>query len=414
MGTNAYPLLTAMMSPRSAEEFLEHHWPTTVFAAHGAVERLPAMFRDPALRSASELAQRYTNGRLRFTHGASERMVQVADANPASLLDMGLTVQFVDVARVLPDAAPFLRQLQAELALHENATSISAFASPPHEGLSCHFDTAELISVQLAGTKRWHHAPVNEIRAPIGGQYAPGSVPFDELYPQASEGFPDPRTAKFESTLMEPGSVLFLPRGTWHSTEASGDSLSISIVVDPPAAVRCLLDQLRLVLLQDERWRMPLTSGNGTPHAVASRLAAQRLLASLPEAISRLTPEDLVTAPAGLASRLQRMTPASRFQRNPHCLIAVGPARADGLRTVQFEIGQTPPLTRGTGEVDVSEATVPILRWMEAQSRGPFAASALLAAFPGLAFADLKPVLEICVQTQLIRLLWFPELAVSH
>ena len=45
---------------------------------------------------------------------------------------------------------------------------------------------------------------------------------------------------------MAPGSVLFLPRGTWHYTQAGEPSLSISIVLDPPAALRCLLDQLRL------------------------------------------------------------------------------------------------------------------------------------------------------------------------
>jgi len=38
---------------------------------------------------------------------------------------------------------------------------------------------------------------------------------------------------------MKPGSVLFMPRGTWHYTEAGEGSLSVSIIVRTPAAFEC-------------------------------------------------------------------------------------------------------------------------------------------------------------------------------
>ncbi|MFO1325147.1 MAG: cupin domain-containing protein [Burkholderiales bacterium] len=414
MAASQYPLLNALMAPCSGEEFVDRYWPACALEAHGARERLPAVFLDPALASPVELAQRYS-GRLRFTHGGSERMVQVADVNPASLLDMGLTVQFVDVAKCLPQAPQLMRQIEAELGLQEGQVSMSAFASPRDDGLTCHFDSAELISIQLAGSKRFHYAPVDDLRDPSGGQYAPRAAPYDELYPQAVHGFPDPAKATFATAAMRPGSVLFLPRGTWHYTEASDNSLSISVVVDPPAALRCLLDQLRLLLLQDPQWRQPLTGGfGGTARDAAAREQGARLLATLPGVIARLAPTDLLSAPAGLAWRLAHVEPGSRFQRTPHGRLNVGPPGANGMLPLEFLLGHTDALTRSAGQVEVSAATLPLLRWIEARTEGPFTGAALQAAFPQIPFQTLKEVLDLCVQTQFLRLLWFPALAAVH
>jgi ribosomal protein L16 Arg81 hydroxylase len=410
MTVTSYPLLTAMMSPCSAEEFLSAHFPRRAFVAHGPPERLPALFRDPALASARELGSRYTKGRLRFTHGDSKRMLQMADSDAASLLDMGLTVQFVDIANVLPEAAAFLAALRAELGVHEGALNLSAFAAPPGAGLAVHFDTCELISVQLVGTKHFHYAPVNEIHAPSGRQYAPDAIPPDDLYPQACRGFPDPSTSSFESATLAPGSVLFLPRGMWHYTEAGGDSLSISISVDPTIALNCLLDQLRLVLLQDERWRQPLFGGFGDePRDVRVREDTAQLLATLPATVARLTAYDLLQAPASLAWRLQHVSAHTRFQRTPHTYLEVGEAGSNGLRPLRFMMGHTQSLARRLGDGQASDSAVALLRWIEARVDGPFRVSAAMEAFPDLPLPTLRQVLELCVQRQFLALLWFPE-----
>src|SRR3546814_1181467 len=67
-----------------------------------------------------------------------------------------------------------------------------------------------------------------------------------------------PYTTLSRSHEMQPGSVLFLPRGTWHRTEALEPSLSLSIVVRPPVLADALLDWLQPWLLGDARWRLPL------------------------------------------------------------------------------------------------------------------------------------------------------------
>ncbi|MFO1324196.1 MAG: cupin domain-containing protein [Burkholderiales bacterium] len=407
---SGYPLLDALMAPCPGKAFVEQYWPSRPFVVHGPRERLPAPLLDPALASAAELAQRYS-GPLRFTHGGTERMVTVGDANAVSLLDMGLTVQFIGIASLLPNAPAFLRQLETELALHAGAVTMSAFAAPREGGLVCHFDACDLISVQLAGSKRFHHAPVDGLPFPTGGQYVADTVPFDEMYAQVGRGFPDPGGARFEIALMEPGSVLFLPRGTWHYTESSTNSLSISIIADAPAALRCLLDQLRLLLLQDPQWRRPLVGGFGDSLRDAeARAQVAQLLATLPGVVARLTPADVLNAPASLAWRLQRIDAESRFRRTPYTRIEIGPAAASGKLPLTFVVGQTRKLTRAAANVEISATTVPLIRWIEGRTDGPFTGGELAAAFPDEPFAALKQVLELCVQTQFVRLLGFPAL----
>src|SRR6185295_14626245 len=148
MGASDFPLLAALLAPVAAQDFMQRHWPDKPLEVHGPLDRLPPVLRDPALASAAELARRYS-GRLRFTHGGSDQMVEVGDASTATLLDMGLTVHFVDLDACVPKARGFARQLEAELGLHEGSVSVSAFAAARDNGLPRHYDAAELISVQL-------------------------------------------------------------------------------------------------------------------------------------------------------------------------------------------------------------------------------------------------------------------------
>jgi len=406
MGVSEFPLLAAMLAPVPVPDFIAQHWPENPIEVHGALDRLPPMLRDPAFASAAELARRYS-GRLRFTHGGSDQMVEVGDASTATLLDMGLTVHFVDLDACVPKARGFARQLEAELGLHEGSVSVSAFAAARDNGLPRHYDAAELISVQLVGRKRFHYAPVREIKWPCGNQYAPKASPFDELYPQATGGFPEPDDATFTMADMRPGSVLFVPRGYWHYTSASENSLSVSIAISAPPALRSLLDQLRCLLLQDPGWRRPLYEAGGRDDAHAR---AAQLLASLPAIVARVTAADLLDAPARLDWRLAHLEPRTRLQRTPHGGIEIGEERPDGKAALRFVTGQRPAVARELAGIEISPAVVPLVRWIESRTQGPFTVADLLAAHPQASLPALRDLLRVCVQAQFLRILWYPTL----
>lgn len=409
MPESTHPLLSALFAPHPAQWFLRDYWPARPLQVHGPRERLPATLRHPMLASATELAQRY-QGPLRFTHGHSDRLVFLQQGGDAvGLLDMGLTVNFVGLANVLPDAQPFLRQLERELGLLSNTMVMIAFASSGDDGLVCHFDNSDLISVQLAGSKRFHYSTEPAVPGNTYGQYIPGTAPFDELYAMAGDGFPDPAKARFEVAEMKPGSVLFLPRGTWHHTEGEG-SLSVSLLADAHNAMRCVLDQLRFLLLQDPRWRRPLVCGFGDDARDAqTRAQVAELLGALPEVMRHLSPDDVLGARTLVGLRPQTVSPASRFLRAPHTRVEIGAPGAGGAVLVKFVAAVTRRLGRTVRGVEMTPGGVSLLRWIEAREAA-FAAGDLAAAFPDQPFAAVKQVLELCVQAQFVRLLWFPAL----
>jgi ribosomal protein L16 Arg81 hydroxylase len=58
-----------------------------------------------------------------------------------------------------------------------------------------------------------------------------------------------------EVVELGPGGMLFVPRGWWHETRASGASLQINFVFNGPMGVDVLIRSLKAELLRDPAWR---------------------------------------------------------------------------------------------------------------------------------------------------------------
>jgi hypothetical protein len=326
---------------------------------------------------------------------------------------MGLTVQFEDIAPIVAATASDLRQLEAELGVARGSARASVFCSPLVDGLSVHFDAQDLFSIQLKGTKRFRIAPVRELRYPCGTQFVPDTEPFDFLYPQVPGGFPDPASADFATVEMQPGSVLFLPRGTWHATESGGDSLSVSIGLYLPSAADCVLEQLQLLLVQNPEWRRPLYGGWGdgaARDAAAAHLS--RLLARLPQDGAALRVEDVLAGLLLPEQRLAAITPESRFQKTPHSRLEIGPAiaaRGYAHEVVLITIADPNYGERPSTRLEVAPEAAAVFRWI-ADSRAAFRAGELAERFPNFPFTQHRLMLEAAARSGLIRMLWFPLL----
>lgn len=405
------PILKALLSSEAAEEFLTEYWPHRPFVAQGDPARFPSALRAQELTSVPALARCY-RGSLRFTHGRqSDQMIQIDRVDPAILFDMGLTLNFEDIGPYIPGAVEFLRGLELELGLNESSLVMSAFASPHQDGLGCHYDAQDVISIQLHGTKRFHFAPVREIAMPYGTQYIPGGRPYDEMYAQAQNGFPDNKNVKFETAEMKPGTVLFLPRGTWHYTEAGEPSLSLSVTISPPTLLDCALEQLRWLLLQDSAWRQPLygATANGAMHENL-RAHTQRLLEHLPVLVSCLSPEDLIQAPVPVAKRLDQISDKTRFQKIPDAVLEVEPNESpQGLSAVSVRLGHSDASTRISARLEIPAEVLAVFRWTERQ-RKPFTGADVQTAFPVFPFDELRKILATLTRAQFIKMFWFAEL----
>ena len=396
------PGLPALVSPVPVERFLQEFWPERVFQSHGALSRLPSVFRSPALSSFRGLAARYT-GWLGFGRGAQgSRMISVQQVNPTHLYGMGLSVYLPDVAPSVDGADEFLRQLECDLGLAEGCARMTVWASPKGDGAPTHFDGEDVFSIQLAGSKRFEVAPMTDYAYPVGAQYGPGAAPYAEMYAQIRDGFPDATGVDFQAVDMRPGSVLFVPRGTWHRTVAAQDSFAISIGLNPPSIAESFLDQLRYVLLQDPQWRRPVRAG-GRGEALDEAL--DKALQSAPRALEAISARDLV--PVSDAQRLANIGAGTRFVREAGARLVFAFARDTQLVEVR---APAPGGEQTTLTLNVPGEFNALVRWL-AEARSAFSAGELRARFPAVPFEQTGKLLDVLTRAKYLRLLWFPRLA---
>ena len=412
MSAAAKPALSALIAPRSLDDFYAGFTPGEAgyFVSQGNPARLPAFLRARELQSCEALA-RVNGGAVWQSNGPKSSYMMPIDKRTAEFVyKMGLTLYFTDVTGAVPGAQDFVHQLEADLGLNPGACRMTAWASPNENGAACHYDAHDIISIQLRGTKRFDLAPVEGVRNPYGTQYSAGVTrPDDEAFPQMAGGFPASRDADFQSIVLEPGSVLFFPRGTWHRSYANGESLAVAFVLEPPSAADCVLRQMRYVLLQDPDWRQPLYGAWGEgPEREAAYEKIAGLMAELPRLARVIKPDHVALAQLPEGQRLERIDRSSRFQRIPDVTITTEPPPGEmsqpGLRIVRrLEDGHEETLAN----LKIPQQALAVLNWLVAQDAA-FGADELATAFPDIPFDGLKKLLKSCAMGGLLRQLWFP------
>lgn len=400
------PILAALVSPHPVADFLQRHWPDRTLVAAGSLQRLPAALRAPELQSVEALAAKY-RGRMSFGNArASSRTVGIEQTSPALLVRMGLSLYMPDIEAMLPALGTMLRGLEQELGVPAGAARIGAFAASVDNGVTCHFDAEEVFSIQLQGEKRFRIAKAPDIDQPWGMQFNPGDPAFDDLYPQVPAGFPDPARASFETVEMKPGTVLFMPRGTWHATESGEGSLSVSIIVRTPSAFECALEALRLRLLQDARWRRPLHGawGSGPPRE-AAQAQWQALMRDWPRATAGMDLDEALFTQMNEAERLGRAGASSRFQRCPESRMEFAPAAGGGqiarivVRNVEGD--EATPL-----QLDVPAAMVEVFDWLAGHG-AVFTVAELFDRFPAFPLSQHLGIVNALTRSRYLRQLWY-------
>lgn len=242
--------------------------------------------RTPFLRMAKE---GNTLPASRFTRsggtgaGASD---QVDEDRVRSLFAGGATIVLQGLHRTWPPIAQFARELEADLG---HPVQVNAYITPPqNQGFSAHYDVHDVFVLQVHGTKHWTlHEPV--VAHPLRDQ--PWDTARDAVARRAEQDAP------LIDAEVEPGDVLYLPRGTIHAAKALGGiSAHLTIGVHswtPDHVADAALDAVRSRLRDDARVRanLPLGARPDDPQVVSTTL--DELRAALHEAIDALDAEQL-------------------------------------------------------------------------------------------------------------------------
>ncbi|NET58882.1 MAG: cupin, partial [Symploca sp. SIO2E6] len=129
-------------------------------------------------------------------------------------------------------------------------TQVNAYCSwPGRQGFSSHYDTHEVFILQVDGTKKWQVFG-DTVKYPLPEQKSSFLVP--------PEGEPD------VSCILNPGDVLYIPRGHWHYAMALDEpSLHLTLGVHCQTGID-FLEWLVSELTKQEEWRqsLPLRTAN--------------------------------------------------------------------------------------------------------------------------------------------------------
>jgi len=187
----------------------------------------------------------------------------------------GATLVLQALHRTWEPVADFSARLSAELG---HPVQANAYITPPqNRGFDDHYDVHDVFVVQIAGTKRWIvHEPVH--RDPLREQ------PWTDRRSAVAEAAKD---KAYIDTVLEPGDVLYLPRGWLHAARAQGAvsvHLTLGIHNWTRYALAEQLAQAALALMsEDPEVRATLPLGLDGPDGELDTVRA-RLTAAVAEA----------------------------------------------------------------------------------------------------------------------------------
>jgi bifunctional lysine-specific demethylase and histidyl-hydroxylase MINA len=306
---------------------------------------------------------------------------QVQRPDPDKVKDFlrrGATLVANDIDHLSPSLTAFADAL--ERALGGKVQANLYLSSRRRQGFGAHFDTHDVYAVHVEGTKTWHVYEGRE-QDPIWHQL------FKKL---GREYLEKAKGRKLMDVHMEPGDLLYLPRGQYHDALADeGGTVHVAFGVVYPIGLDVVSQLFEWAVAEPEfRANLPRQSG---PHAA---LALAERLALLGDRIHAILTEPTTAAKIAAQQR------GFGYPRHTYALpdLLGDPAdtrfrvRAKGIRLVQQggRYGLVQEGSRAATEVpaDVS----PMVSWV--LERREFSRTELAAAFPGRQATQLDQLLR--------------------
>jgi 50S ribosomal protein L16 3-hydroxylase len=269
------PGLAALVSPHTAETFLAKFWPNEAFLIEGLKTSIRPLTELPLLQSLDTLLAAWP--RLVQVHLPDLRdeasAIDASAADAAKLFKNKLGLLFNNAETNSAELKTWLEALHADLGLPASThRRCMIYATPDGQGTAPHFDHNINFVLQLKGTKTWMLARNRHVKWPLQRHTMGLEVPA-ELQSYCDD-MPSEMPEDAKEYVLKPGSLLFVPRGFWHSTVADGEALALNFTFSQPTWIDLLTAALRSRLALSEEWR-ELADG------VSSRDSDRRALAEL-------------------------------------------------------------------------------------------------------------------------------------
>lgn len=248
--------LTDLITPHSREQFLElfkldrpfvvHHGPT-----HETLRKIES------LSSLERLINSWPKEISAHLPDVRDEVSSITTSakDAMKLFQNGMGLLFNEAQFLSPVLSESLETIRKDLGLSAHTYGrCLLYATPDGKGTAPHFDQNINFVYQLHGTKVWKLSPNTHVEHPLT-RHTIGQVTDPEI--ESYQRAPMPETMPTPSLTVElrPGSVLYVPRGYWHSTEAIGEALALNFTYTAPTWIDLFTAALRSRLIQSPEWR---------------------------------------------------------------------------------------------------------------------------------------------------------------
>lgn len=277
-------LLSRLLAPLGLQRFFAEYWQQRSLHLEIAPDVFEGIVAEVGPLDIPRMAGLATQGCQAWLSNQhmAHSVFPVGPSDAQAFYDAGATLYFLNipVTRLTDGAADCL-------GVPRDRVIASVFVTPPGGGASLHFDKNENFTIQLTGKKQWH----------VGDRPSLRNAPESHIWGRDLKG----RLALLSSEISDqprclvdliPGSLLYVPRGTVHGTEAGEASWSLNISYTGFMWVDLLCDRLRHELLKMPEWRGSVLGVRPTS-AVEAQLG-NRLPALLLRLSEVLKPEMIV------------------------------------------------------------------------------------------------------------------------
>jgi ribosomal protein L16 Arg81 hydroxylase len=273
-----------MLAPVSAEDFFEHHYDSKPLYISGGSDKFSAVFSWHALNALLNMPNVWTSRTVKlardgvtvpaeqFCRPVYGREGQTAlEADPAKVrrhLREGATLVLDFVECLSPTVASVAGALQVWFGGPATCNLYCSWQA--QQGFASHFDTTDVIVLQIVGSKKW--------RVYQGRFEQPVEAPGFETTGYPQEFHEEKKGEILMTPELTPGDLLYLPRGQYHdaltSTEAS---LHLTFGVTQ-ATGHDVLMQLADAFVDDPLFRKPFPSfDDEAAHDAHVRALADRM-----------------------------------------------------------------------------------------------------------------------------------------
>lgn len=247
--------LEELVSPISCDEFVNSYFARTSLNVEGHPKKFDHIFSWERLKHALARGQHIRDKRYNLTasfaggeaSGSTRRMMEAHHNQVIELLNAGATICITNIHMADPSLARWAQAIRGQLNF-SGTVGINCYVSADGSGLPMHYDKRVATTLQIAGKKRWRFSVESAKTWPDSNEiYQQGHIESDigQL----------PAEMEFREVELNPGDLLCLPAGAWHSARGVGFSLALNLYFAP----RNLLDQfiplLRDFAASNENWR---------------------------------------------------------------------------------------------------------------------------------------------------------------